>query len=184
MHKFSVLPPDKVPLDPLNGFGFWLNYKRSVCSGSVPRPTPEKSCSVWNRTKTASWWIPSVNRWSPRDRSHRTQVHTQKQQLNESECDSTETRIHIHLTGTPPSPPSFLQTTGWTRCWGKLVEPTSQSSASPSWTRRARTASWRARSSPASNSNTRTRLDRNYMAASLRNREGFETSWLLLLLLC
>ena len=52
-----------------------------------------------------------------------------------------------------------LQTTGWTRCWGRRVKPTSPSSVSPSWTRRRPTASWRVKSSPASNSNTQTRSD-------------------------
>lgn len=31
-------------------------------------------CSVWNKIKTVNWWIQSVSRWSPRDRSLRTQV--------------------------------------------------------------------------------------------------------------
>lgn len=135
---------------------FSLHWKHS-CSGSALRPMPETFSSVWNRTKTVSWWILSVNRWSPRGRSHRTQVNTAHLYVmwcddwtysNQKQCSP-----HWHT-----SVLLFLQqTTGWTRCWGKLVEPTSQSSASPSWTRRARTVSWRVRSSPASNLNMLTR---------------------------
>lgn len=61
----------------LNGPQSRFDYERTSkhpCSVSAPRPTPGTFFSVWNRTKTVSWWIQSANRWLQRGRSHRTRV--------------------------------------------------------------------------------------------------------------